>query len=479
MTTHQTCTDLEAAMSAYVDHEASPQELAAVEHHVQSCPDCARRLRRYAQLATRLDTHIQGVVVAPARATAASALPARHPGRWLGLAAIVALMLLIAGSVFIALFRSMRDDPGIPPSADEAAGTVLVARLDGIVDPAEAAYVQRVLSLAQADHAPAVVLTLQVAGGLDAAVDVIQQAESASPIPVITYLPAGAVHPAAVRLAGASGLRAAAPGLAANAELSAPDLAFALREADGRTVHTASGETALSTAATRAEVVQMEPLEALGHRLLDPTTAYLLFVLGLFAVLLEVSHPGALVPGVTGLISLICSVTAFVVLGANAFGIALMVIAVGLMAVDVRAFGHGSMTLVGIGCLVAGSLLLYTFWGGTAPLMADVAIDPLALVSVVASGLLLGLGLVRVAAGVRKLPPLVSVEDVVGARGVARGALEPDGVIQVNGQLWSARLVSGRIGAGEPVRVRARRGLILEVEPATSTGAATHKGAWR
>ena len=41
----------------------------------------------------------------------------------------------------------------------------------------------------------------------------------------------------------------------------------------------------------------MEPLQALGHDLLDPTTAYLLFVLGLYAVLVEVSHPGALVPG--------------------------------------------------------------------------------------------------------------------------------------------------------------------------------------
>jgi membrane protein implicated in regulation of membrane protease activity len=52
-------------------------------------------------------------------------------------------------------------------------------------------------------------------------------------------------------------------------------------------------------------------------------------------------------------------------------------------------------------------------------------------------------------------------------------------VVHVNGQLWSARLRAGRLESGQPIRVRARHGLILEVEPAAHVGAATNKGAMR
>jgi membrane-bound ClpP family serine protease len=53
--------------------------------------------------------------------------------------------------------------------------------------------------------------------------------------------------------------------------------------------------------------------------------------------------------------------------------------------------------------------------------------------------------------------------------------LDPDGVVHVGGQLWSARVRGRRLDADQPVRVVARHGLVLEVESAT-IGAATRKG---
>jgi membrane-bound serine protease (ClpP class) len=155
------------------------------------------------------------------------------------------------------------------------------------------------------------------------------------------------------------------------------------------------------------------------------------------------------------------------------------VVAVGLIAVDVRALGHGALSVLGSGCLLIGSLVLYAHAGGGSSLLPAVAIARPVLVGVAAAGLLFGLGLVRVAGSVRRLPPMTGADPVVGARGVSRGALAPDGVVQVNGQLWSARLRAGQLGPGQPVRVRARHGLVLEVESATSVGAATQKGASR
>jgi membrane-bound serine protease (ClpP class) len=374
--------------------------------------------------------------------------------------------------------------PAPAPSEQHAVPEVLVARLDGVIDPAEATYVQRVIDLAVARHAQAVALELEVRGGLDASVTRLQQALSQAPVPVITYVAdAGVVDAAAQRVAAASALRGAPPG-GESTPGTLPDVVSSsvigfVRSADGRTVQVALGPVTLTTAEAPINSVDMEPLEMAAHRLFDPTTAYLLFVLGLFAVFVEVSHPGALVPGLTGLVSLILAVAAFAVLPVNLFGAALILLAVALMAVDARAIGHGGPTLIGIGCLVIGSLLLYAQWGGGSPLLPDLAIAPPALVVVTVAGLLLGFGLIRAAGSVRRLPPLYGTGQLIGAWGTSNGPLEPDGVVRVNGQLWSARLRDGQLGPDQPVRVRARHGLILDVEPATSRGAATEKGASR
>ena len=86
-----------------------------------------------------------------------------------------------------------------------------------------------------------------------------------------------------------------------------------------------------------------------------------------------------------------------------------------------------------------------------------------------------GLLLARIARGLHNLPPVLNLERLIGARGVSRSGLNPEGVVHVGGQLWSARLRGGRLEAGQPIRVVARHGLILEVESAT-LGAATRKG---
>lgn len=499
MTAQQRCAELEAALSAYVDHEASPQELALVEEHVRTCADCARRLQRDGRVASQLDTHIRGFLgAAPSQLDGPSRSPLRRdavthtfrgPPRGPSLWVVVAIAVVVGVIACVVLFRraptSAEPTAMQPPAVPDAtAANVLVARLDGIVDPAEASYVQRAIEVAKVTHAEALVLSLAVGGGLDAPAARIQEAITESPVPVLGYLPAGsAADPMALRLAGASALRGSTSPQTTSAgtpaELVVSDMAGLLREADGRTVRTASGDATLHTAFARIESVDMEPLELLAHRMLDPTTAYLLFVLGLYAVLVEVSHPGAIVPGVTGLASLIVAIVAFGILSANPLGAVLIVLAIGLMAVDVRALGHGALTLIGIGCLIVGSLLLYVHSGGGSPFLTTVAISPPILIGVSGSGLLLGLGLLCVARGVRQLPPVFTIEEVVGARGVSRGALEPYGVVQVDGQLWSARSRGGRVEPGQSVRVRARRGLILEVEPATSMGAATQKGASR
>jgi membrane-bound serine protease (ClpP class) len=208
---------------------------------------------------------------------------------------------------------------------------------------------------------------------------------------------------------------------------------------------------------------------------MDPTTAYLLFVLGLYAVFVEFAHPGSLLPGATGLVCLTLALVAFGTLPTNWLGVAVLVVAVGLMALELKAATHGALVLAGVVCLIVGSVLLYSAPGSWSPMQADVTVAPAVLIGAAGTGLIVGLLLARVARRIHNLPPILSLEQLIGARGVSRSGLDPEGVVHVGGQLWSARLRGGRLEPGQPVRIVARHGLVLEVE-STALGAATRKG---
>ena len=152
-----------------------------------------------------------------------------------------------------------------------------------------------------------------------------------------------------------------------------------------------------------------------------------------------------------------------------------IVAAVGLMAVELKAATHGALVLAGAVCLIVGSLLLYTVPGAGLPIHTEVTIAPSVLVAMAAIGLIGGLFLVRVARQIQALPPVPSPAQLIGAYGTSRSELDPNGVVRVGGQLWSARVRGRRLDSDQPVRVVARHGLVLEVESAT-VGAATRKG---
>jgi len=64
MNTQRRCTDLDAVLSAYVDHEATAKEMADVEAHARTCSECAARLRRYQTFTPRLEADVRGLVIA-------------------------------------------------------------------------------------------------------------------------------------------------------------------------------------------------------------------------------------------------------------------------------------------------------------------------------------------------------------------------------------------------------------------------------
>ncbi len=495
MSSQKACRDLDALLSAYVDHEATAEEMAIVERHTRSCAACASRLNQYATLIPRLDADVRAVLfkaeVASGRVgqTRFRDLTERmtlrgSPVRLLSRTATFVFILAMAFVAAVILARttpagqspaattgaqpSAPATPATPnlPSSSSPSAPVLVASVNGLVDPAVAAYLQRAVSVADESHASALVIVLDASGGLDGPMQQVAEALAGSSTPTLAFIAPGRANTADTRLAQSTRLVAAT---------TTPDVETFLHAADGQTVQTPAGPLTLATASAPITTFEMEPLDAIAHHLLDPTTAYLLFVLGLFAVLVELAHPGSLVPGVTGLTCLALASIAFAVLPTNWVGVAALVTAVGLMAIEVKASTHGALVLAGVVCLIVGSLWLYAAPGSVLPIQTELSIAPGVLVAAAAIGLIGGLLLVRIARQIHVLPPLVGLEQLVGAHGTSRSALNPDGVVHVDGQLWSARVRGRRLDADQPVRVVARHGLVLEVESAT-VGAATRKG---
>ena len=66
--------------------------------------------------------------------------------------------------------------------------------------------------------------------------------------------------------------------------------------------------------------------------------------------------------------------------------------------------------------------------------------------------------------------PRIGRDWMIGALGVARDAVSPEGVVVIDGAPWRARTQRATpIGAGDPIRVMSLEGLILTVEPADDT----------
>ncbi len=447
----------------------------------------------------------------------------------------VALLAFVGALLLLAALAST------PQVAARGSPTVVVAHLTDIVSPATAQYVHRVVGAANNQGAALLVLTIDTPGGLDTSMRQMVQDLLNSSVPSVAYVaPSGArAASAGVFVAEAANVLAMAPGTnigAAHpvqgggadipadlrekitsdaaaylagiarqrgrndswvqdavrqsvsldaeqavsqhvADLLAPDVRTLLGDIEGRTVMTAAGPATIHVTGVEIRTIDPDPVELVAQKAFDPNVAYLLMTIGFFAVLIELFHPGALVPGVTGVVCLVVSFVGFAALPMNWGGIVLILAAAALFVLDIKAAAHGGLTIAGLVCFILGSLLLYSPGGVPSPTLPEVSVGLPALIGAAGVGALFSLLVVRTALRISGRPAITGSQRLNGATGFARSTLDPRGTVNVAGQQWSARLRSGRLEAGRPVRVLGRTGLVLDVEPAEATGPAERKGA--
>jgi membrane-bound serine protease (ClpP class) len=246
-------------------------------------------------------------------------------------------------------------------------------------------------------------------------------------------------------------------------EIRASSINDLMRQLDGMTVTLPSGDRTLVTAAGEGEDVTVrfrQPgiLTRILHAVTDPTFAYLLLILGFWAIVFELSQPGIGIAGTFGAIALILAFYSLAVLPVNLAGLLLILLGLALFTIDVFTAGLGVFTVGGAVALTVGSLFLFS---GASP-----EVDlPGWVVGVVVAGSVLFFGFaMTVAMRARNRQAITGQEGLIGLTGESRADLSPEGQVWVKGALWRARALNGPIPAGRRIKVRRVDGLLLIVQ---------------
>lgn len=241
-------------------------------------------------------------------------------------------------------------------------------------------------------------------------------------------------------------------------DVIAHDMAELMKQANGRTVRLARGEVTLDVATRAVTPVEPDWRARLLAVLTEPTVAYLLLLIGLYGLVFEGYSPGAILPGMVGVICLLLAAYGLQVLPVNYAGVALIVIGVVLIALEVAMPSVGAAGIGGVVSLLAGSLILFDSdvpgFGVPGALIAGIGVAS-------AFGFMAMLWL---AARARRRPVVTGVEELVGHTAVATRDFVGLGQVRIRGEDWQARSELP-VRRGECVRVLAMEGLVLRVAP--------------
>ncbi len=241
-------------------------------------------------------------------------------------------------------------------------------------------------------------------------------------------------------------------------DIVAKDQNDLFRQLQGRTIKRFDGkQVKLDLVGAKIDDMPMTLRQRILDFLLDPNIAFLVLAVGALALYAEFNHPGAVIPGVVGVIFILLALFALNLLPTRYAAFTLIMAAFVLFVLEAKFATHGVLGIAGIACMTLGGLLL-----------VDGPIPEMRVKLWTALGVSIPLGVITVflmsiALKARRNKVVTGVQGMVGAIGEARTDIDPEGKVFVLGELWNAHS-SSRVRLGDPVVVRKVEGLELEVE---------------
>jgi membrane-bound serine protease (ClpP class) len=191
----------------------------------------------------------------------------------------------------------------------------------------------------------------------------------------------------------------------------------------------------------------------------NPSVAYIVILLGIYALIFEFTSPGMVLPGVVGAICILLALYAFHLLPVNYAGLALMLLGIAFMVAEAFLPAFGSLGIGGLIAFVLGSIILIDT--DSVPSGFDI---PYSLIGGVAAASAAFVFLVvGMAVRQRRRPVLTGREHLIGALAESLEDFEGEGWARVHGESWRVR-AKAPVRRGARLRVTAIDGLILTVE---------------
>jgi membrane-bound serine protease (ClpP class) len=408
------------------------------------------------------------------------------------------------------------------PAWAQPSPQVLVVPLEGAIGPASADFVGRAIKRAAKDRAQLVVVRMDTPGGLDTSMRELIKDILASPVPVATFVaPSGArAASAGTFILYASHIAAMAPGTnvgaASPVSIGAPQqpsqdkgdkkgksdpvdtmtkkvtndaVAYirGLAEMRGRNADWAERAVREAVSLSAQQALKLKVIDHVAADVPDllnklnkadatvvevqvdwrtkvlgvitnPSIAYIMILVGIYALMFEFMNPGLVLPGVVGAICLLLALYAFHLLPVNYAGLALIVLGIAFMVAEAFLPAFGSLGIGGLVAFVIGSVIL----------IDDTAIPgfeiPYTLIAGVAAASAAFLFFViGMAVRNRKRPVVSGREYLIGAAAEALEDFEAEGWARVQGETWRVRS-NAPVRRGDRLQVKAIEGLVLTVE---------------
>ena len=400
--------------------------------------------------------------------------------------------------------------------------SAMVIELEGTINPGTAQFVTKGLKRAESSDQSLVIIRLDTPGGLDTSMRSIVKAILNSSIPVVVYVaPRGAraasagvmitiaAHVAA--MAPQTNIGAAHPVSADGKEISktmsekvvndmvayvrsiakergrnqdwaekairesvsitadvavkekvvdlvARDIDELLELLDGREIVLNKGKVKIVTKGVQLTYVTPGWRDRVLNTISNPNIAYVLMMIGMAGLYFELSHPGAILPGVVGAISLILAFFAFQTLPVNYAGLLLIALAIIFFIAEIKVASYGLLSVAGLISLTLGSVMLFEDVGVSLKLIMPTTI--------MIGGFFIVIAFLAFRAYRSK--PTSGMEGLIGKIGVVEERIDPIGLIFAHGEYWKA--TSKEVAEqGEKVRVIGSRGLELIVEKEKET----------
>jgi membrane-bound serine protease (ClpP class) len=232
-------------------------------------------------------------------------------------------------------------------------------------------------------------------------------------------------------------------------DFQADDLDSLVKQIDGRKVTLADGsEVTINTDGAAVGKSDMTLAEKILQAISHPNVAYILLTLASIGLITEISNPGLIFPGVIGGICLFLAFYSLGVLNAYWAGLLLIMLAFGLFVTEIFVPAYGILTTGAIAALVIGSLILFS--ESEASMQFDKSL--IVFVAIFMAGFVALVVWAAVRGQKRKVT--TGKEGMIGQVAEVKTALQPVGMVLVDGELWKAELNEGQAQPGEEVVIQ-------------------------